>query len=97
MGEVPLYCLPQGPTHYPRMAASQQLYRNVQRFRGGLVCKAHRLVHHSTLGLRVIKQKKRVPDKTRGVERGFESATNRIAGIKEGNSEFGQTNLRMTK
>jgi len=29
----------------------------VQRFRGGLVFKAHRLLYHSTLGLRVIKQK----------------------------------------
>jgi len=29
------------------------------RFRGGLVCKAHRLVYHSTLGWRVIKKKKR--------------------------------------
>ena len=34
------------------------LRRNVQRFRGGLVCKAHRLLHHSTLGLRVITKKK---------------------------------------
>jgi len=33
--------------------------RNVQRFRGGLVFKAHRLLHHSTLGLRVIKKKRR--------------------------------------
>jgi len=33
-------------------------YRNVQRFRGGLVFKAHRLLYHSTLGLRVIKKKK---------------------------------------
>jgi len=33
-------------------------HRNVQRFRGGLVCKAHELVYHSTLGLRVIKKKK---------------------------------------
>jgi len=32
---------------------------NVQRFRGGLVFKAHRLVYHSTLGLRVIKKKKK--------------------------------------
>jgi len=32
-------------------------YRNVQRFRGGLAFKAHRLVYHSTLGLRVIKKK----------------------------------------
>ena len=30
--------------------------RNVKRFRGGLVFKAHRLLHHSTLGLRVIKK-----------------------------------------
>ena len=34
------------------------LRRNVNRFRGGLVCKARRLVYHSTLGLRVIKKKK---------------------------------------
>ena len=32
--------------------------RNVQRFRGGLVFKAHRLLYHSTLGLSVIKKKK---------------------------------------
>ena len=32
---------------------------NVQRFRGGLVFKAHRLLYHSTLGLRVIKMKKK--------------------------------------
>jgi len=31
----------------------------VLRFRGGLVLKAHRLVYHSTLGLRVIQKKKR--------------------------------------
>ena len=31
----------------------QLLRRNVKRFRGGLVCKAHRLLYHSTLGLRV--------------------------------------------
>jgi len=31
----------------------------VKRFRGGLVFKAHRLLYHSTLGLRVIKNKKR--------------------------------------
>jgi len=29
----------------------------VERFRGGLVCKAHRLLYHPTLGLRVIKKK----------------------------------------
>jgi len=31
----------------------------VQQFRGRLVFKAHRLLYHSTLGLRVIKKKKR--------------------------------------
>jgi len=31
----------------------------VKRFRGGLVFKAHRLVYHSTLGLRVIKKQRR--------------------------------------
>jgi len=30
-----------------------------KRFRGGLVVKAHRLVYHSNLGLRVIKKKKK--------------------------------------
>jgi len=30
----------------------------VQRFLGGLVFKAHRLLYHSTLGLRVIKKKR---------------------------------------
>jgi len=33
------------------------LHRNVQRFRGGLVFKAHRFLYHSTLGLRVMKKK----------------------------------------
>ena len=32
---------------------------DVQRFRGGLVFKAHGLLYHSTLGLRVIKKKKK--------------------------------------
>ena len=34
-------------------------HRDVQRFRGGLVFKAHRLLYHSTLGLRVIQKKKK--------------------------------------
>ena len=33
--------------------------QNVERFPGGLVFEAHRLLYHSTLGLRVIKQKKK--------------------------------------
>ena len=32
---------------------------NVKRFRGGLVFKVHRFLYHSTLGLRVIKKKKK--------------------------------------
>jgi len=43
-----------------QFSISEQLLRiNVQRFRGGLVFKAHRLLYHSTLGLRVIKKKKK--------------------------------------
>jgi len=43
----------------------QLLDRNVQRFRGGLIFKAHRLVYHSTQGLRVIKKKKGTPGPSR--------------------------------
>ena len=45
----------------------QLLRRNVKRFRGGLVFKAHRLLYHSTLGLRVIKKRREVAD--RDIER----------------------------
>jgi len=38
----------------------QLMHRNVQRFRGGLVFKAHRLWYHSTLGVRVTKKKQEV-------------------------------------
>ena len=33
----------------------------MKRFRGGIVFEAHRLVYHSTLGLRVIKKKREDP------------------------------------
>ena len=47
--------------HFLMVLRQHQLpHRNVQRFRGGLVFKAHRLLYHSTLGLRVIKKKKNV-------------------------------------
>ena len=52
MGEVPLYI----DKSIPRMRVG----RNVKRFRGGLVCKAHRLVCHSALGSREMKKKKKV-------------------------------------
>ena len=38
----------------------QLLRRNVKRFRGGLVFKAHRLVYHSTLVLKVRKKKMKI-------------------------------------
>ena len=38
---------------------TSQMRKNVQRFQGGLVCEAHRLVYHSTLGLREIQKKKK--------------------------------------
>ena len=37
-----------------------RLRRNVRRFRGGLVSKALRLLYHSTLGSRGMKQKERI-------------------------------------
>ena len=39
----------------------QRFPPKVQRFRGGLVIKAYRLVDHSTLGMGVMKKKKKVP------------------------------------
>jgi len=47
------------PTTSQLSIQEQLLHRNVQRIRGGLVSKAHRLLYYSTLGLRVIKKKKR--------------------------------------
>ena len=44
-------------------AIQRQLFRrNVQRFREGLAFEAHGLLHHSTLGPRVIKKKKKKKD-----------------------------------
>jgi len=40
------------------VAVLELISRNVKRFRGGLVFKAHRLVHHSIPGLRAIKKKR---------------------------------------
>ena len=44
----------------------QLLDRNLQRFRGGLVFKARRLLCHATLGLRVIKKEKKKSLRIRG-------------------------------
>jgi len=44
----------------PRFSISEHpLCRDVKRFRGRLVFKARRLEYHSTLGLRVIKKRKK--------------------------------------
>jgi hypothetical protein len=43
-------------------AAPQPRDKNMQRFQGGLAFKAHRLVYHSTLSLRVIKKKQGTRD-----------------------------------
>ena len=43
----------------PTGMQEQLLYRNVQWFQGELVFKAQRFSYHSTLGLRVIKNKKK--------------------------------------
>ena len=40
------------------MIASFRIAMNLWRFRGGLVFKAHRILYHSTLGLRVVIKKK---------------------------------------
>ena len=46
----------------------QLLGKNVERLRGGLVFKAHRLVYHSTLGSRVMMKKKKFKVETWIVE-----------------------------
>jgi len=46
----------QNTTVYP----SWHVDGHVQRFRGGLVFKAHRLLYHPTLGLKLIKKKKKL-------------------------------------
>jgi len=55
---LPSFLAPSSPPH-----ARKSVYEIVSalmnlRFRGGLVVKAHRLLYHLTLGLRVIKRKR---------------------------------------
>jgi hypothetical protein len=47
------------PKLHQQVQREQLLSRNAERFRGGLVFKAHILLYHSTLGSRVIKKKKK--------------------------------------
>ena len=57
--KIPSCSLLAGLTPSRFHSKSKVFRRNVRRFRGGLVFKAHRLWHHSTLGSRVIKKRKR--------------------------------------
>ena len=53
------------PREADRWAQIDRERPNVKRFRGGLVFKAHRLLYHPTLGLRVIKKKRKRLDRER--------------------------------
>ena len=59
MSEMPLFCSSNRRASASYFLREQLLSRNVEQFRGGLVSKAHKLLYHSTLGLRVIKNKKK--------------------------------------
>jgi hypothetical protein len=56
-----------------RIHEERLLCRNVKRFQGGLVFNAHRLLFDSTLGLRVIKKKKKNSISSRLHERSVHS------------------------
>jgi len=60
----------------PESADQPESCGNVQWFRGGLVFKAHRLLHHSTLGLRLIKMKRRITRESRNQPASFGNAGN---------------------
>ena len=61
----------------PGQLLTGDIRRAVKRFRGGLVFKAHRLVDHSTLGLRAIKKKKKIHSPGQGLHTG--TITNRCS------------------
>jgi len=46
-----------GRVVYAKASAELEPLKSVKQVRGGLVFKAHRLLYHSNLGLRVIKKK----------------------------------------
>ena len=53
------------------------------RFRGGLAFKAHRLLYHSTLGLRVIKKKKKLEARRHSPPKPPASYLQRTSGFSE--------------
>ena len=70
-----VYCI--GP--YGRHSVRIGSCRNVQRFQRGLVFKAHRPLYHSSLGLKVIKKKKRRWSPLQGLGTPALSAGRRLA------------------
>jgi len=58
-----------GPPFLLGLTSGFAHFRNVQRFQGGHVFKAHRLLYPSTLGLRVIKKKTKLHTTNVGVAR----------------------------
>jgi len=76
-----VWCMEEGVFRVEEAACEQLHRRNVKQFRGGLVFKADRLLYHSTLGLRVIKKKKKkgrvLSKKKRVVYRGASLIRNR--------------------
>jgi len=56
--------------------------RNVKRFRGGLVFEAHRLLYHSTLGLRAIKKRKKYDQAAGGVDKEAGRSLDRLAPVR---------------
>jgi len=51
--------LPPNPQPFRVQSLGLRVWGDMQWFRGGLVFKAHRLLHYSILGSRVIKKKKK--------------------------------------
>jgi len=61
------------PAVATEMSGSEHLLqRNVQKFQGGLVFKAHRLVYHSTPGLRIKKKRRRSARPSFSRDKGFD-------------------------
>ena len=78
---------------YNPLNASTDYLLMQRRFRGGLVFKAHRLLYHSTLGLRVIKKTKKKTEAT------DERGGNNLNGLKFVRTENGSSksqNLALT-
>ena len=60
-----------------RVSNFGQGHTRPERFRGGLVFKAHRLLYHSTLGSRVMKKKKKKTHQTRASDEDCEAGAAR--------------------